>query len=133
MKAKIGMQLKCPKTLIYSAIYPLFLGCQTTGGIPDDEGHLSVSVEQKVVQLVSDSAASIESHMRSLRQMDFARDPVVPRVTQVPLWGRIAEKVDLRWTGPAQASCFTTVVCTVFGIRSAGNIFTDMSMKSLSA
>ncbi len=41
--------------------------------------------------------------MRSLRQMDFARDPVVPRVTQVPLSSRIAEKVDLRWTGPAEA------------------------------
>ena len=41
--------------------------------------------------------------MRSLRQMDFARDPVVPRVTQVPLSGQIAKKVDLRWTGPAEA------------------------------
>ncbi len=34
MKAEIGMQLKCPKTLIYSALFPLFLGCQTTGVIP---------------------------------------------------------------------------------------------------
>ena len=107
MKAEFFVKLKCKKMWIYSTVYPLLLGCQVNGVIPDDEGNLSVLIEQKVLELVEDSASSINSHMRTLRQMDFARDPVVPRVTQVPLSGRIAEKVDLHWTGPAQAGCFT--------------------------
>ncbi len=76
MKAEICVKLKCPMKLICSAIYPLLLGYQVNSILPADEGNISESVEQKVLDLVEDSAVSIESHMRSLRQLDFAHDPV---------------------------------------------------------